>query len=145
MKLRHLTTSAMALILMSACTDTTGLEVDDLAGTWTASSIVFTSVADPLVTADLVADGATMTLTLAEDNTYTLVITFPQEENEDEAGSYVVAGSTLTLSQTGEGSPSVFVIIRDGDTMTLTVADEEFAFVEGADEEAATLVVILTR
>ena len=33
MKLRHLTISAMALILMSACSDATGLETADLAGT----------------------------------------------------------------------------------------------------------------
>lgn len=100
MKLRHLTTSAMALIVMSACTDSTGLEVDDLTGTWTASSIVFTSTADATVSADLVAD----------------------------EGTYIVTGSTLTLSQTGEGSPEAFTISRDGDSMTLTVTDEEFDF-----------------
>jgi hypothetical protein len=136
MKLKHLTTSALALILMSACSDSTGLEVDDLTGTWTASSIVFTSVADPTVSADMVADeGATLTLTLGAEATYTLILTIPQEETEDEAGTYVVSGSTLTLSQTGEGSPEAFTISRDGDTMTLTDNDEEFDFDEEDDAE----------
>lgn len=39
-----------------------------------------------------------------------------------------MTGSTLTLSQTGEGSPEAFTISRDGDSMTLTVTDEEFDF-----------------
>ncbi len=78
MKLRHLTTSAMALIVMSVCTDSTGLEVDDLTGTWTASSIVFTSTADATVSADLVADeGASFVLTLGADATYTFILTIP--------------------------------------------------------------------
>jgi hypothetical protein len=57
----------MTLILMSACSDATGLKTADLAGTWTAISIVFTSVADPEVSADLVTvEGARLTPTLGE-------------------------------------------------------------------------------
>ena len=145
MKLRHLTISAMALILMSACSDATGLETADLAGTWTASSIVFTSVADPEVSVDVVTvEGATLTVTLGEDDTYTWIFTNEvPEESENEAGSYVVTGSTLTLSQTGHGSPELFTIVRDGNTMTLTVTDEDFDFTQV--EEPAILVITLTR
>lgn len=148
MKLRHLTTSALALILISACSDSTGVEVDDLAGVWTAQSLVFTSVADPQLSVDLVvSEGAAATLTLGEDATYTLVITFTQfpDENENEAGTYVVTGSTLTLSLNGTGSPEPFTIVRDGDTMTLTATDDEFDFDDNGVDEPAIMVITLTR
>ena len=71
MKHKHLTISALALILMSACTEATGVEPNDLAGTWTSTSIVFTSVADPTLSVDLATEGATMSLTWNADGTYT--------------------------------------------------------------------------
>ena len=54
-----------------------------------------------------------------------------------------MTGSTLTLSQTGQGSPESFTIVRDGDTVTLTDTAEEFDFTEV--EEPAILVITLTR
>ena len=146
MKLRHLTTPALALILMSACSDDgTGVDPDDLAGTWTATSIVFTSVADPTVSVDLVAEEqAGLTFTFGDDDTYTLVFTFPGEEIENETGTYVVSGSTLTLSPSDQEESDNFAIVRDGNSLTLTANDEDFAFDDEADEEPATLVVMLT-
>ncbi len=67
MKNRHLAISALAVILMTACTDATGVgvEPDDLAGTWTSTSFVLTSVANPSMSMDLVAEeGAQVTLVL---------------------------------------------------------------------------------
>ena len=147
MKLRHLTTPALALILMSACSDDgTGVDPDDLAGTWTATSIVFTSVADPTVSVDLVAEEqAGLTFTFGDDDTYTLVFTFPGEEIENETGTYVVSGSTLTLSPSDQEESDNFAIVRDGNSLTLTANEEDFAFDDEADEEPATLVVMLTR
>jgi hypothetical protein len=147
MKLRHLTTSALALVLMTACSDATGVEPADLAGTWTASSIVFTSVEDGTVTADLVTDGATLTLVFGADNTFTLTFTEPQEDDEVDTGTYIMTGSTLTLSDSIELTTDTYVIARDGDTMTLTVADEEYDFDDNGEtpKDDATLVVTLTR
>ena len=146
MKLKHLTTSALALILMSACTDdgATGVAPDDLAGTWTATAMVFTSVADPATSADLVLEGATLTLVLGADGSYSFIFVFPGEPTEDEAGVYEVSGTTLTLSITGTGSPDAWEISRNGDTMTLTDSAEVFDFVDGVEEDA-TLVVTLVR
>ena len=141
MKLRHLTASAMALILMGACTDGTGLEVDDLAGTWVATSIVFTSVADPEVSVDITAEGATATFLLDAEGAYT--VTFVDgEENEIETGIYAVVGNVLTLTDSVEGSET-WAIARDGDTMTLT-GDDEFDF-EPEVFSDALLVITLAR
>ena len=146
MKHRNLIISTLALILMSACSDSTGVEVDDLAGVWTATSLVFTSVADPTISVDLVVvEQATVTLTLRSEATYALVITSLLEPTENEAGTYVVTGTTLTLSQTGTGSPEPFTIVRNGDTMTLTDIDEEFDFSDDQVGEPAIMVITLTR
>ena len=99
MKHKHLTISALALILMSACTEATGVEPNDLAGTWTATSIVFTSVTDPTLTVDLATEGATMSLTLNADGTYSWAFVFPGEPTENETGTYTVSGNTLTTTE----------------------------------------------
>ena len=144
MKKRHLISSTLALVLMTACGDATGVEPDDLAGTWTATSMVFTSTADPTLSVDIVAEGAALTIVLVADATYTFTFTFPGEETENEAGAYTASGTDLTFSPTGTGSPESFTLSRDGDTMTLTDSDELFDFTLDV-EEAATLVITLTR
>ena len=143
MKLKHLTISALALILMSACTDATGIEPDDLAGIWTAQSILFTSVEDATLKVDVADEGATMSLTLGEDGTFSWTFVFPGEQAEIDTGTYTVSGTTITIAESGEHEPETFTIVRDGDTLTLTLADE-FDFTEGVEVDA-TLVITLTR
>ena len=149
MKLRHLTTSALALILMAACTDATGVgvEPDDLAGTWTSTSFVLTSVANPSMSMDLVAEeGAEVTLVLRADGTYTFTFTSTVEETENETGTYTVSGSIMTVTPvTPDGlDPEDMTIARVGDTLTLTL-DDEIVFGDGGNAEAAVLVIVLTR
>ena len=144
MKKRQLISSTLALVLMTACGDATGVEPDDLAGTWTATSMVFTSTADPTLSVDIVAEGATLTIMLVADATYTFTFTFPGEETENEAGAYTASGTGLTFSPTGTGSPESFTLSRDGDAMTLTDSDERFDFTLDVEEDA-TLVITLTR
>ena len=146
MKLRHLTTSALALILISGCGDDdgTGVEPDEIAGTWTATSLVFTQVATPMATADPVVDGgAVVTLVFDADGTYTFSFVLAPDPDDTEAGAYAVSGSTLTLTPTGETAETL-TISRDGDTMTLTGSDT-FEFDPLLGEEAATMVITLTR
>jgi hypothetical protein len=123
-------------------TDPTGVEPADLAGTWTATAIVFTSVANPTLSVDEVADGAAMTLVLSADGEYTLTFVFPGEPNENETGTYTVSGSTLTITPPG-GSQETIGVSRNGDTMTLTL-DDIYDF-DDQGEEDATLVITLTR
>ena len=149
MKLRHLTTSALALILMAACTEATGVgvEPDELAGTWTSSSLILSSVADPTMSMDLVAEeGAQVILELDADGTYSFIFTSNVEETENETGTYVVSGNIMTVTPvTPEGlEPEVITIARVGDTLTLTL-DDEIVFSAGSNAEAAVLVIVLTR
>ncbi len=151
MKHKNLTISAMALILMAACTDATGgtgVEPDDLAGTWTATSLVFSSVEGNLVSEDEVVAGAVVTLVLRADGTYTFSFVFG-EETENETGTYTVSGNTITVTPlTPEAlDPETMAIVRDGDNMTLTM-DDIYDFTPDDnvnDEESATMVIVLTR
>ena len=133
MKHKHLTISALALILMAACIDAaggTGVEPDDLAGTWTSTSLILTSVANLSMSMDLVAEeGATMTIVLGADGTYTFTFVSDVEPTENETGSYTVAGNIMTITPT-DGLEETIVILRDGNTMTMTV-DDEIVFIDG--------------
>ena len=142
----------MALILTAACTDATGVETsvepDDLASTWTATSLVFTSVEDNTASEDEVAAGAVVTLVLRADGTYTFSFVFG-DEIENETGTYTVSGNTITVtSLTPEAlDPETMAIVRDGDTMTLTL-DDIYDFTPDDNvnnEEPATMVIVLTR
>ena len=145
MKLRHLTTSALAVMLIAGCDDTTtGVDSDDIAGTWTATKIVFTQTAAPMTVVDEVDKGASLTLVLGLDDSYTFTFTSP-DENEAETGTYSVSGSTITLTETGSTQTETFEISRDEDTMTLTDDDDMFEFDEQVGDEPAGVVITLTR
>jgi hypothetical protein len=142
MKLRHLTTGAMALILISACGDATGVTAEDLAGTWTSTAAVFTSVEDPTMTADIADEGNSVTMVLGADGTFTATYSSPGETDDVDTGTYTVVGDVLTISDSGEGTGDTFTIARDGDSMTLT-SDDEYDF--GTGVEPAILVITLSR
>ena len=147
MKLKHLTISALALILIAGCGDDdgVGVEPDDIAGTWTATSMLFTQVAAPNATVDIVVDDvAELVIVFGSNGSYTFTFVFPPDPTEDEIeiGTFTVSGDTMTITPTG-GTAESFTIDRDGDTMTLT-DDDDYDFGSGTDE-LATLVITLTR
>lgn len=141
----------VAALLISSCGDTTAPPPESLVGTWNATSVELVSVANPAVQVDLVADrGATVTLVLAEDNDFTLTVTYAGEEPGGPWGtSSEVIGTwsstdILTL-QTSPTSQWQFEIQLIGDALTLTEADTSFDFDGDGTPEDAKLGLDLTR
>lgn len=111
-----------------------------LEGTWTATKAEYVSVADPVRTVDIVAQGSTVTLVLSE-STFNLTIVDPGEAPEVTVGSWTASVATLTLSPVGTTTPWVFTMDQGWDTMILSGAHVAFAF-GGSPEEAILTVEV---
>lgn len=57
--------------LFVGCGDATGILPSDIAGTWTATEFVATNSSDPSQSQDLIALGATFSITFREDGIFT--------------------------------------------------------------------------
>ena len=65
----------LLLPLMMACTDPT--EVEDFAGTWNATFMEFTNLANSAEKFDLIVEGGSLSIQIASTGDYTLSILFP--------------------------------------------------------------------
>ncbi len=131
---------------LGACSDSTGLEPNDLAGTWVASVGVFTNPANTSQTADIVALGGSFMLVLSADGTFTSTIQEPGDDLPDiDTGTYEVVGSLITIAESGQGSPTEFQAVRDGDSMTLTTSEEEYDWNDDQVDDAANMRIVINR
>jgi hypothetical protein len=111
-----------------------------LEGTWTAIKAEYVSVAEPVRTVDIVAQGSTVTLVLSE-STFNLSIVDPGEAPEVTVGSWTSSPTTLTLSPVGTTTSWVFTINQGWDTMVLSGAHVPYAFGGSPEEAILTLEV----
>ncbi|MEM7415125.1 MAG: hypothetical protein AAF389_06495 [Gemmatimonadota bacterium] len=137
------TIRALALVLaaigLQACESTTSLDVPGLEGMWTATMIEFSDNSSPQTVVDLIQrDGATYSLTVEASGTASTLFDDGVGGSSSDSGSLNSANSQLTLGG------QIFDAVRDGDSLTLTDADELFDFGSG-DEVPATLRIVLTR
>lgn len=136
-----------ALSIALACGDSTGVgvEPDDLAGTWTATSFVFASVADPTTSADMLALGGGLTLSIESSGAITVTTTVPGGAQETETGTLSVDGSNITIDQ-GPGDVVSGTITRDGDRITIQLTSGvTFDFDDDGTDEPATVTAVLQR
>ena len=145
MKIRHSLLTPIILAAAIGCSDSTGIEPDQIAGTWTATQVVFTSLTNSSVTIDWIALGGTFTLTIRSDGTFTAVTRDPDGTTDTDVGDINVAGTVLTIADSGSGSPTAFVAVRNGDSMTLTTTDEEIDFDGDDADDPASLRIVLRR
>jgi hypothetical protein len=123
---------------VAACSDSTGITVEDLVGTWEATEIVFTSTADPSESVDAIDLAASLTVTINSAGTVTTVFDNGQGGTDTDSGTLSVDGSTLTIGS------DTFEAERSGDVLTLTGA-VDFDFDEDGSDDPATVVVRLER
>jgi flagellar basal body rod protein FlgF len=126
----------------AACGDS--LAPADVAGTWNATSAVFTSVADPSTNSgNVIAQGASLSITLGENGSASLTID-DGSGPDTQSGTFSIDGSNLTL--TLDGDVSTGTIELNGDTLTVRITNgPQFDFDNDGTDEDATVVVILTR
>jgi len=118
---------AVLLLGVLACGDD-GVSVDggvtQFVGDWTAEVLTLTNVANPEVVADLIEQGATLTLNVQPSGQYTAILVFAGQAST-EIGHVSVAGSTLTLHREfpdAGTTPGTFAFsgpdrfVLDGDT-----------------------------
>ncbi len=145
--MRRIQFSVLALlpILAIACKDSTGITIETLTGTWNATQFQFTNMGDPTETVDIIAFGTAFTIVVAAGGDYVATFREPGELPESEQGTISVVGDVITISESGQGSPTPFSAVRNGDTLTLTNTDEEFDFDEDGTEEPASLRIVLRK
>ncbi len=135
----------VSLLTLAACGSDNGPSASDLVGTWSATSFVFTSTADPGTSVDPIAGGATLTVVFTSGGGYTTTTTVPGSPDDVSTGTYAVSGSTITLTESGS-SPTTLsgTFSLNGSTLTLHITSGiEFDF--GSGEEAATVNGILQK
>ncbi len=123
-------------------------EVDDLIGTWVATSLTFTEIGGT-GTYDDIAAGGSLTIIFRSDLTYsvTQVIAGSPPENYSETGIYTVNGSVLTVTDdTDPLDPTAIEIVTLTSTaLTLRIADEEYDFNDDDNDTPATLTIVFVK
>ena len=89
--------------------------------------------------------GATVNVTLASNNDYTLTLTFPGEDPVVETGKATFSGNQLTMTPDDFPEDAItFTYSRSGDFLTLNADDVEFAF-DGENDVPAELTLVLKK
>lgn len=117
--------------LAAACGDDdegpSGPSFADLAGSWRATTTVFTLNADPSVTLDIVQTlGAVVDLVLVSDGSFVFDIDVPGLGLTQVTGSYTLDGNTATVINDAEPNDPLtgtFTLSTDGNTLTIRIND----------------------
>ncbi|MEN8374369.1 MAG: hypothetical protein ABFS34_02855 [Gemmatimonadota bacterium] len=139
MKTRLIWMAAAAGLVLSACGDDgSGIEAQDLRGSWSATIYQLTDDADGQNQVDLIQrDGASFTLTVDAAGVASTVFDDGVGGTSSDSGTLDSTGTTLTLS----GTP--FTAVRAGDVLTLNDFDASFDF--GSGMTAASLLIVMSR
>jgi len=122
-----------ALTVACGDDDTTGVTIQDLAGTWDAISLELTPDAAPIITVDLVQDfGGTITLIVSTNNRYMFIADVPPQPVDTIQGDFELDGTSFTLTNDEDppGEPPLegtFTLSSDGNSLQITVEHAEIA------------------
>lgn len=115
-----------------------------LLATWHATRAQYTSVANPGLSVDTVAQGSSLTLTL-DATTFVLTITDPGEAPQVTNGTWTSTRDTITLTPAGMSFSWQFDMSLNGNTLTMTGGSVEFDFNADDSFEQARLDLTLSR
>ncbi|MDT8437317.1 MAG: hypothetical protein RRA92_11260 [Gemmatimonadota bacterium] len=143
----------LSLSLLAACggdDDPVAPPAATLVGTWNATAVELVSVARPATRADLVQQGATATLILAQGGSFTFDLAWPGGEPGGVWGTELALAGTWTSTdvltlQTSPTSEWQFEAVLTGDVLVLSEADTEYDFDGNGSLEACDLGMRLAR
>ncbi len=139
---RSLTVLAVGLATI-ACGDATGVDPEDLVGTWSAFTAIATNPADPSETADLVAQGVSLTFVIEADGRIETIVEI-QDIIDRDVGTLTVTDGEFTLVI--EGRPLTGTISRRDDTLTIDIiTGMEWDFGDDGLDEPATMFLEMLR
>jgi len=131
-------------LLVGCDDDGTGLDgftLADLVGTWDASVFVFVSQTSPPDSADFIAEGADVRLTVAANGDYSIVVWAPDVIADVLWGTVSVDDGNIVITDEQEpGNPISFSAGLSGNTLSMQTDEVEFDFGDG-DEPAELHIV----
>ena len=131
-RLSLISVAVLAAVLFAGCEDDTMepdvLTLDDLVGSWTASSVLYTNNGNAAEQFDIVAAGGEVRTTVLAGGGARTWVTLGDFSDEWDA-QLSLNGNTLTSTpvEIARGV-RVFTIVLDGSTLTMTRADAMFDF-----------------
>ena len=139
---RSLTALAVGLAAL-ACGDATGVDPEDLVGTWSTFTAIATNPANPSETADLVAIGVSLTFVIEASGRVETIFEY-QDIIDRDVGTLTVTDGEFTLVI--EGRPLTGTISRRDDTLTIDIiTGMEWDFGDDGLDEPATMLLEMQR
>ncbi len=139
---RSLTALAVGLAAL-ACGDATGVDPEDLVGTWSTFTAIATNPANPSETADLVAIGVSLTFVIEASGRVETIFEY-QDIIDRDVGTLTVTDGEFTLVI--EGRPLTGTISRRDDTLTIDIiTGMEWDFGDDGLDEPATMFLEMQR
>ncbi len=145
----------LAITLTVGCGDSSEPEVvtiADLVGSWTATSMLFTSQANPSLMLDLINPfvGGHLSITIAADGSFQGTFReSSQAAEESVSGTIAIQGNTITITFVqglDEDVSGTFTLVGDVLTVSGTFQEFDFTPTDGVDDpEPADLVLVLQR
>ena len=146
MKALRTLTAVMLTTALIGCSDATSVQDPaDLAGTWNATSFLWTSDADASVTFELIGEGGSFQLVIASDGSFTGAFTMGSEVDAF-SGTIAISGSNIIITDTEDpNDPSTMGFELNGNTLTMTSDDDEFDFDDNGTEDPASSLMVLVK
>jgi hypothetical protein len=135
---------------LAACGDDSGsgsgITIDDLVGSWNATTVTYTNQQNPAERVDRIADGGYATVTVAADGGYAFVLVPAGEDAEVASGFMVIESGFLLVQNILEPGVTVaFAMTVTGSTLGLVSDEPTYDFNGDEEEEPAVLQIGLRR
>jgi hypothetical protein len=137
---------AGAVLTLGCGDDKTGPSAASLVGTWNATVAEFYLQSNPTIRVEAISEyGATLTVTFAANNSYSILIEVPGEPDEIQTGTWSMGGDVLTLEPDGISGEIQFDAELANDILTLTGGHVMFDVDDDGTDDEAGLNLVMER